>query len=120
MVDYLDDEEFNRWLSNAKSTLRSAEIDSSSGYNNWACFKAQQAAEYAIKAYLRGIGSESYGQSVSLLLKKANFDEGTVNLAKSVDKYYIPQDTQMHGPKESLKIISPLMMRGVLSIAQNL
>ncbi len=90
MVNYLDDDEFQRWMTNAQSTLKSADNDKSSEFYNWACFKAQQAAEYAVKAYLRGTGSDSFGHSVSLLLKKANFDNSIVNMAKTVDKYYIP------------------------------
>ena len=90
MVDYLDEEEYNRWLSNAKYTLKSSINDKLSDFYNWACFKAQQAAEYAVKAYLRGIGDDSFGHSVSLLLKKASFDEHVVNTAKIIDKYYIP------------------------------
>ena len=90
MPVYLDESEYNRWQSHAKSTLRSAQIDKSSGFYNWACFKAQQAAEYMAKALLRGMGIESYGHSVSQLLKNAEFNEKVLNLAKKIDKYYIP------------------------------
>ena len=90
MPIYLDDEEFKRWQKHARSTLSSAYIDKSSGFYNWACFKAQQAAEYAIKVYLRGTGKDSFEQSVSLLLKKVNFDDQIINVAKIIDKYYIP------------------------------
>jgi HEPN domain-containing protein len=90
MVSYLDREEFNRWMQNAKYTLKSADNDKLSGFYNWACFKAQQAAEYGVKAYLRGIGKDSFGHSVSLLLKRVNFDDNIINAAKLIDKYYIP------------------------------
>ncbi len=90
MVSYLDEDEYNRWLSNAKLTLKSAINDKSSEFYNWACFKAQQAAEYAIKAFLRGIGNDSFGHSISLLLEKSNFDKKLINKAKTLDKYYIP------------------------------
>lgn len=90
MPVYLDESEYNRWQSHAKSTLRSAQIDKSSGFYNWACFKAQQVAEYMAKALLRGMGIESYGHSVSQLLKNAEFNEKVLNLAKKIDKYYIP------------------------------
>ncbi|MGC8608999.1 MAG: HEPN domain-containing protein, partial [Thermoplasmata archaeon] len=90
MVNYLDEDEFNRWLSHAKSTLISAKNDRSSNFYNWACFKAQQSAEYAVKAYLRGTGNDSFGHSVSLLLKKCDFNDTVINLAKKIDKYYIP------------------------------
>ena len=90
MPVYLDESEYNRWQSHAKSTLRSAQIDKSSGFYNWACFKAQQSAEYMAKALLRCMGTESYGYSVSQLLKKAEFNEEVLNQAKKIDKYYIP------------------------------
>ena len=90
MVTYLDEDEYARWMSNAKYTLKSAENDKSAEFYNWACFKAQQATEYAVKAYIRGTGSDSFGHSVSLLLNKAGFDKNLVNIAKVLDKYYIP------------------------------
>ncbi|KAA8922166.1 HEPN domain-containing protein [Thermoplasma sp.] len=90
MSGYLDEDEFNRWLKNARYTLKSARADVNAGFYSWACFKAQQAAEFAVKAYLRGIGEDSFGHSVSLLLKKANFDESLINIAKKIDRYYIP------------------------------
>ncbi len=90
MTDYLDTEEYNRWMMNAKSTLKSAINDMASGFYNWSCFKAQQSAEYAIRAYLRGIGSDMFGHSISLLIKKAGFNDEIINTAKIVDKFYIP------------------------------
>ena len=90
MTSYLDEDEFNRWMKNAKTTLRSAENDNSSKFYNWACFKAQQASEYAIKAYLRGTGKSSFGHSISLLLKDLDFATNLIDLAKKIDKYYIP------------------------------
>ena len=85
-----DEDEFNRWMKNAKTTLISAEIDNSSKFYNWAFFKAQQASEYAIKAYLRGTGKSSFGHSIALLLKDLDFDTNLIDLAKKIDKYYIP------------------------------
>ncbi len=90
MPNYLDEEEFKRWQKHARSTLSSAYIDKSSGFYNWACFKAQQSAEYSAKAFLSGIGFDSFGQSVSMLLKKGGFSEDSIKLAKKIDKYYIP------------------------------
>ncbi len=90
MTEYLDEDEYNRWMKNARTTLKSAINDMNSEFYNWACFKAQQSSEYAVKAYLRGIGSNIFGHSISLLLKDVEFDENTINMAKIVDKYYIP------------------------------
>ena len=90
MPNYLDEDEFNRWQAHARSTLRSAYIDKSSGFYNWACSKAQQSAEYSANAFLRGIGFDSFDHSVSMLLKKGGFSEDSIKLAKKIDKYYIP------------------------------
>ena len=86
----LDEDEFSRWFRSAENTLSSAESDHGAGFFNWSCFKSQQAAEFAIKAYLRGIGSSSYGHSISHLLREAGFPSELVDLGKTVDKYYIP------------------------------
>jgi HEPN domain-containing protein len=48
----LDREEFGRWLSQARHTLDSARRDAEEGDYDWAAFKAQQAAEYALKGLL--------------------------------------------------------------------
>ena len=88
MTNYLT--EYDRWMKSAKTTLRSATNDKSSEFYNWTCFKAQQAAEYAVMAYLRGIGKCYYGHSISLLLVDLRFSKEIVDLAKNIDKYYIP------------------------------
>lgn len=40
MGSYLDEDEFNRWITSASSTLKSALNDGESGFYNRACFKA--------------------------------------------------------------------------------
>ena len=90
MGSYLDNDEFDRWISNAKSTLKSSMNDKEACFYNWAFFKAQQAAEFSVKAYLRGTGNDSFGHSISMLLQKGNFDSNLINIAKKLDKYYIP------------------------------
>ncbi len=57
-----DNDEFERWMAQASDTLNSARQDYSSKSYNWSCFKAQQAAEYAVKALLKGLGISAYGQ----------------------------------------------------------
>lgn len=89
----LDGSEFSRWISMARKTLESARGDLRRGDYNWACFKAQQSAEFAIKAILRGLGLESYGHSVSALLLKLPKDLDASSImqeAKTLDKYYVP------------------------------
>lgn len=90
----LDEKEFNRWLTSAEKTLKSAYGDTERGEYNWACFKAQQAAEFAVKALLRGLGLPSYGHSISKLLislkeKGLNIPNEIINAGKALDKHYV-------------------------------
>ena len=89
-MNFLDEDEFVRWILNARKTLESSRIDLNSAFYNWSCFKSQQAAEYAVKAYLRGTGQDSFGHSVSSLAGKAQFNANFINFGKTLDKYYIP------------------------------
>ncbi len=91
----LDESEYVRWLSSARRTLDSAVGDLGRGDYNWACFKAQQAAEVSVKALLRGLGLPSYGHSISKLVlilrsKGVEVPNDIVLKAKKLDKYYIP------------------------------
>ncbi|MEM4461305.1 MAG: HEPN domain-containing protein [Candidatus Bathyarchaeia archaeon] len=91
----LDDSEYLRWISTAKKTLESACGDMDRGDYNWACFKARQAAEFAVKALLYGIGSPAYGHSVSKLLVNVgslgiSIPNDVIEYAKTLDKYYVP------------------------------
>ena len=90
MADFFDNDEYDRWMKHAERTLESAISDSSSGFYSWACFKAQQASEFSVEAYLRGVGMNTSGHAVSLLLQNAGFDKNVINTAMIVDKYYIP------------------------------
>ena len=89
----LDEDEFKRWFNMALATVRSAEGDLERGDYNWACFKAHQSAEFAVKGLLRGLGLSAYGHSVSALLAAAPTELKALNLlqqAKTLDKYYVP------------------------------
>jgi len=89
----LDEDEFKRWFKMALGTVRSAEGDLERGDYNWACFKAHQSAEFAVKGLLRGLGLGAYGHSVSALLAAAPSELKVLNLlqrAKTLDKYYVP------------------------------
>ena len=92
-----DTEEFERWMSQAEYTLESARSDLLSGFYSWACFKAQQAAEYALKALLYGRGIMVYGHSLKHLfdvLSKEDPDidvpEEMFRIARLLDRHYIP------------------------------
>lgn len=90
-----DWDEFDRWFRQAEDTLRSAGNDLRSRDFNWACFKAQQAAEYAVKALLRGVGLGAHGHSILKLLEELE-KAGTViprqvkGHARTLDRHYIP------------------------------
>ena len=74
---------------NAKKTLESSSSDINAEFFNWSCFKSQQAAEYALKAYLRGVGMDSYGHSISGLISKIGLSDDFIRYGKLLDKYYI-------------------------------
>ncbi|MBS3967098.1 MAG: HEPN domain-containing protein [Truepera sp.] len=65
-----DHGEYQRWLAQAEHTLASARRDAEAGDFAWACFKAHQAGEYAVKALLRGLGRPAYGQAIRRLLQE--------------------------------------------------
>jgi len=92
LIGLLDEDEFSRWLMMARRTLDSARGDLERDDYNWACFKSHQAAEYAVKALLRGVGETAHGHSVSNLVKKlsaVDFSE-ILEHAKALDKFYVP------------------------------
>ncbi|WP_131159458.1 HEPN domain-containing protein [Aeropyrum pernix] len=66
-----DCEEAVRWLRQAKHTLESIRVDYEGGFYSWACFKANQAAEYSLKAVLRAAGLESFGHDLMALWRRA-------------------------------------------------
>jgi len=90
-----DEEEFNRWFNSALKTLESARVDHAHRFYNWACFKAHQAAEKAIKAFLWGLGKPQTGHSLPVLISKlrevlGNIPENVVEFCMRLNKYYIP------------------------------
>lgn len=89
-----DREEFERWIAQAEYTLKSAQNDLSAGFYSWACFKAQQAGEYAVKALLLGMGIMAYGHSIKRLLdvlsQHVEVPEELFDEARLLDRHYIP------------------------------
>ena len=89
-----DNDEFDRWMAQASDTLISARADYSNKSYNWCCFKAQQAAEYAVKALLKGLGISAYGHSIFKLLKDLESYNLIVNMitssARILDRHYVP------------------------------
>jgi len=90
-----DDTEYNRWLKQAKNTLEGANKDLESSQFNWACFKAHQATEFALKAILYGFGNTPFGHSLrNLGLKLSqikNIDISEIyDCILLLDRHYIP------------------------------
>ena len=89
-----DTEEYERWLAHAKYTLDSAEDDMKAGKFSWGCFKCQQAAEFALKALLYGLGSLPTGHSLIRLfntLGERGFKvEDLLTHARRLDRHYVP------------------------------
>lgn len=90
-----DEEEFLRWMKQAEHTLTSAQGDAAEGDYGWACFKAQQAAEYAAKSLLRGLGLPAFGHSVLGLVgemekRELPITEEVRQCARTLDRHYIP------------------------------
>ena len=92
----LDKNEYTRWLEAAEKTLDSARGDVERGDYNWACFKAQQAAELAVKGLMYGVGRPVFGHSVARLLERLHRELGlelpqeVLECGKFLDKLYIP------------------------------
>lgn len=91
----LDRQEFDRWMRQAEHNLASAERDVTAGDFAWACFKAQQAAEMAVKALLLGLGQPARGHSILALLRQvANLQivvaTSLLESAQRLDRFYIP------------------------------
>ncbi|MEM2739479.1 MAG: HEPN domain-containing protein [Candidatus Bathyarchaeia archaeon] len=82
------------WLREAEEDLESARILLEGGQYHHACFHAQQAAEKAVKAILRGLHKARTGHSILDLLREASKDisipEDLWDYAKILDQYYIP------------------------------
>ncbi|WP_148706413.1 HEPN domain-containing protein [Aeropyrum camini] len=90
----LDCEEADRWLRQARYTLESVRSDYDGGFYSWACFKANQAAEYSLKAVLRAGGVESFGHDLMGLWRRAkSLCPGLEDLRDCIallNKMYVP------------------------------
>lgn len=57
------------WPDQTKRDLEHARHDLHEGYQEWACFNAQQSAEKALKALYQHFTGEAWGHSVKYLLE---------------------------------------------------
>ncbi|MCS7113536.1 MAG: HEPN domain-containing protein [Candidatus Bathyarchaeota archaeon] len=82
------------WLREAEEDLESARILLDGGQYHHVCFHAQQAAEKAVKAILRGLHKARTSRSILDLLREVSKDisisEDLLDYAKILDQYYIP------------------------------
>lgn len=88
-------------MDQARGDLAHARQDLATGFYDWACFSAQQAAEKAVKAAIQRQGGESWGHSVADLLQGLRIgpplDESLLDAALELDKAYIPaRDPDAH------------------------
>jgi len=89
-----DSEEYNRWMNEAENTLKSAIVDRENGFYNWSCFKCHQAAEFALKGLLYGIGLTPFGHSLTKMTndlqnQKINITS-ILTACKKLDLHCIP------------------------------
>jgi HEPN domain-containing protein len=82
------------WLRQARRDLDHAREDLKSGYYEWGCFSAQQAAEKAVKALYQHLHAEAWGHSVRKLLESLpeshKCSQEIIESGASLDKFYIP------------------------------
>ena len=82
------------WLAQARRDLNHAVHACKDTDFEWSCFSAQQAAEKAVKAVFLYLHGEGWGHSVYGLLgtlgDKVDVPEGLLDVAKALDKHYIP------------------------------
>ncbi|AFZ44469.1 HEPN domain protein [Halothece sp. PCC 7418] len=87
-------QEWNRYLKQAKHTLASARRDCTAEDFDWACFKAHQAGELILKGWLRSTDHFVTGHSIVNLLEQLKPEievpPTLQKCARELDKVYIP------------------------------
>jgi HEPN domain-containing protein len=82
------------WLRQADADLRHARHALEDGDFEWSAFAAQQASEKAIKALYQKLHLDAWGHTLSVLFanlpEAARPGEALIDLAKALDKHYIP------------------------------
>ncbi len=91
----LDDDEFNRWRSQARSTVATAHLAADGAAHGWACFLCEQAAQLAVKGLLHAIGKAAWGHDLPLLVDRATTElqeewPGVPEVAEELSRHYIP------------------------------
>ena len=82
------------WIKQAKRDLEMAKKARESGYYEWTCFIAQQAAEKAVKAVYQAQGGSAMGHGIGSLIRgleeKLHPTSEIIRSARMLDGYYIP------------------------------
>jgi len=82
------------WFRQAIKDLEHAKKSLAMGDYEWACFASHQAAGKAVKALYQELGIEIWDHSVSKMLESLpeehKPEESLINLAKELDRHYIP------------------------------
>ncbi len=92
----LDRAELQRWLAKAEETVAAARLMADHDRAAWACFLAEQAAQFATKGLLHGVGAEAWGHDLTRLLGGLEHALGTplpadVHAAgRRLARHYIP------------------------------
>jgi len=84
-------EEWQRYRRQAEHTLASAQRDLDGGDFDWASFKAHQAAELAVKGFIRATREYVTGHSLlKLMASMQDVPAAIRECARELDKVYIP------------------------------
>jgi len=92
----LDTDEFRRWQHAATEARASASVQSASGFHQWACFMAEQAAQLSVKGLLHGLGAGAWGHDLVGLGRMVEAAVGSdlpADVAaahRRLSRYYIP------------------------------
>jgi amidophosphoribosyltransferase len=83
------------WMKQARRDLEMAGKARESGFYEWTCFIAQQAAEKSVKAVYQAKGGSAIGHGIGSLLrglkeKKISIPDALFKAAKKLDGHYIP------------------------------
>ena len=96
------------WMDQGERDLEQARWSLKGGFYEWACFIAQQAAEKAVKALYQRLHGDSWGHSVSALLRGLpegyRPEQGIIEAAMRLDRLYIqtryPNGFDVGSPKD--------------------
>lgn len=90
----VDDAEFTRWRAQSDSAARMARLAVEGEEYAWACFLSEQAAQFALKALLHGVGLDAWGHDLFQLVERAReaLPEWSVDLDATarLARLYIP------------------------------